>query len=231
MQKKRCLYFLLILLSLWAKICFAFDQNGKAWFALNALHSLSPDGHLQSLLYSRFQFIDKSHPWQATLVEGGLGYQYMPHHSVWAGYRWTAVNPNNNFFQENRLFQQIISDFKINHELERVMIRSRLEEIERTNRNEIDVRWRERIAMEIEEPWQERFYPYFYEEAFLQITTTNYTSNKTFSQNRIFLGFNLRNTKKTWWEIGYINQFLMSTPQDAHNTMSHIASVTYNFFG
>lgn len=213
-----------------AKACFPFAQNEKAWFALNALQILSPDKKWQSLIYSRFQFIDNSHPWQATLVEGALGYQFVPHHSFWAGYRWTAVNPNNNFFQENRLFQQVMTDFKINHDLERILIRSRLEEIERTNQNQIDVRWRERVAMEIEKPWQERLYPYFYEEVFLQIATTNYSSNKTVSQNRIFIGFNWRETKKTWWEIGYINQFLMSTPLDTQNTMSHVISVTYNFF-
>lgn len=226
---KNILTLLMALLFIVSMNCHAFAQDEKLWLALNAQQKWGPDERLLSLIYSRFQFIDKSHPWQATLIEGGVGYEFVPEQSIWMGYRWTANNPNNGFYQENRLFQQWLWQNKLS-ELHRILLRSRLEEIERGDQTGIDVRLRERIALQILKPLFKHVFPFFYEEIFLQMNNTGYTSNKFVSQNRIFIGFNMYESKKTWWEIGYINQFLFSTPLNSQNTMSHIMSVTYNFY-
>jgi hypothetical protein len=70
--------------------------------------------------------------------------------------------------------------------------------------------------------------PLFYEEIFFQINKTDYSSRQLISQNRLFVGFNWRESKDHYWEIGYINQYLLSTPVFSENAMNHILTITYN---
>lgn len=207
---------------------FALEQNEKGWFGLNLQQTLSADKKIVGLIFTQLRTINHSHPWQASLIEGALGYHLRDNSSIWFGYRWTAVNPNNGFFQENRLFQQYLVVAEPDPSYQYVL-RTRLEEIERTNENQILVRGRERIALEIRKSFITSYInPFFFDEVFLHLTKTDYSSNKFFSQNRLFLGVNMYTGEHRWWEIGYLNQFQMRSPSQTQNQMSHIISITYN---
>ncbi len=148
-------YFHIILISVLSLLLirntFALEQNEKLWLAVNAQHTLSEDKKWLSFLYSQLRFINKDHAWDAGLLEGGIGYRLFTNDSVWFGYRWTGRNPNNGFFQENRLFQQYILQLKP-HELYQIISRARLEEVERSNQSQIALRLRLRFATEIKKP-------------------------------------------------------------------------------
>jgi hypothetical protein len=227
-KKHFILIWLLIILVIF-KNCFALDEHARLWPAINSQQTLSKDKKWLSFIYSRFQFIDQSHPWQAILLESGIGYKLAVNQSIWLGYRWTGQNPYNDFYTENRLFQQIIWEEKLD-KLQRIIFRSRLEEIQRTNQRQISLRFRERIAFEW---WHLSFFnkisPFVYDEVFFQLTKTDYTTHDFFSENRIFIGFNFLISKSSWWEVGYINQFNVPTPSNNQDQMSHILSITYNF--
>lgn len=205
----------------------ALAQHEKLWLGFNSQFTLSNDKKWISFLFSQLRMINKSHPLQTGLIEGGLGYRFFQNDSAWVGYRWSAFNPNNGFFQENQFFQQIISQRRMS-DAKRFIIRSRLEEVARGNQSQIAIRFRERVGLEINRSFFIHALPFIYDEVFFQLNKTNYTSNKLITQNRLFLGINAYITKHSWWEIGYINQFEMHTPLTNENQMNHILSVNYN---
>lgn len=217
-----CLFILLISSS----NCFALSQNEKLWLGINSKQTLNE--HWTTFIFTQMRAINKSHPWQAGLVEGGIGYHYVKNQSFWVGYRWTGHHPYNGFYQENRFFQQFISEMNLTPS-DQIVSRTRLEEIEHGNSSQISIRLRQRLALEMERTFIcNTIRPFLYDELFFQLHDTQYTPNKLISENRIFIGVNLYTSHTTWWEIGYINQFQMKTPQDSQYAMSHIASFTYN---
>ncbi len=205
----------------------ALEQNGKQWLGINTQNAFGEDHQKLYYIFSQLRFVDQTHPWEAILLEGGLGHRLSDHSDMWLGYRWTGRNPFHDFFQENRLIQQIISRKKM--DLYHFSIRSRLEEINRTNNSQIALRLRERVAVEIQHYFFKNARPLFYDELFFELTRTSYQPGQFVGENRLFLGFNFYQTPQTWWEIGYINQFLVKTPQQTQNQMNHILSVTYSF--
>ena len=207
---------------------YALEQHEKICAGVSVEQPFSEDKKWYYLLYTQTRLINESHPWQATLFEGGIGYLLIPRHRVWLGYRWSAHNPNNGFYQENRLWQQYVF-LKEDDEIRRIALRTRLEELELTNQSQILYRVRERLSYESISLFFGALNPFLYDEAFFLLNTTNYSSNKFFSQNRLFLGFNWYLPSKNFWEIGYINQYEFNPQQNNQNQMNHILSFNYNF--
>lgn len=203
------------------------EQNGKLWLAVNSQQTLTNNHKWLSFIYSQFRFINKSHPWQSTLIEGGLGY-HAEERSYWVGYRWTAHQPNNGFYQENRLFQQIIWQRSILNS-SHIIYRTRLEEIELTNQSQVALRLRQRVALEIDKAIYNKIFPFLYDEIFCQLNNTSYTPSRFIGENRLFIGINFYQDKTHWWEMGYINQYQMQTSLRRNNLMNHVISITYNF--
>jgi hypothetical protein len=220
---KRFLYFLLFFFI--STNCLALAEHIKLWTGINASQTLTDDRKWLSFIFSQLRFIDQGHPLQVALLEGGMGYRVFSHDSIWVGYRWSGHNPYNDFYQENRLFQQYIWHLQPQH----MVFRTRLEEIERTNQSQLTIRLRQRFALEGTHSLFRKAFSFVYDEIFFQLNNTNYMSSKFISENRLFLGLNLNSSKQAWWEIGYINQFQFRTPQENQNQMSHIASLNYNF--
>lgn len=204
------------------------DENEKLWLGLNYQHTVKSNPKWHTFLFSQFRFINRSHPLQSFLMEGGVGYQFLMNTTVWFGYRWTGHNPNNDFYQENRWFQQLMSQKRL-RDLSSFLLRTRFEEIQFSNRSPVAFRLRERLAYEVAYRFFEKIFPFCYEEIFLQLNHTNYTSATLLSENRLFVGFNFYRGNKTWWEIGYLNQYLVHTPFFPQNQMNHTLSITYNF--
>lgn len=206
---------------------FALAQDAMLWLGINAKQSLTEQ--LSTYVFSQVRIKSQSHPWQVGLLEGGIGYHVVKNQSFWVGYRWSGRNPYNGFYQENRLFQQIINEINLTP-CDKMVLRTRLEEIENGNSDKISVRLRQRVALLMERALITNIRPLLYDEIFFQLNNTPDTTNQLVSENRVFVGFNLYTShKKNWWEIGYINQFQVKRPQDSQNTMNHILSVTYNF--
>jgi hypothetical protein len=205
----------------------ALNQYAKQWIAINTQQNYGENTRWSTFFYSQLRFIDQDHPWQSVLMEGGIGYNLTTAKKIQFGYRWTGQNPYNNFHQQNRLFQQYVfqTQFSV---LNYLSNRARLEEISESNNNQIGLRFREKLAIEINHQLASNTFPFFYDEVFFQLNHPNYMPHTLIGENRLFLGFNLYRSKKSWWEIGYINQYRIRTPQQTQNEMSHILSFTYN---
>ncbi len=207
----------------------ALEQNEKLWLGINVEKPLTSDKRWMYLIFTQARLINQSPTWQTQLVEGAVGYNIL--HAtlrVWLGYRWALLDPPNGFMQENRFWQQIIWTAERDNK-NTVVLRSRLEESVYSRRSQPSFRLRERFLAEF---WHRYFgvlNPLVYEELFFPLNKTSYTSHQLISQNRLFLGFNLRTASNAFWEIGYINQYQMHTPQNPQNAMSHVVSVTYIF--
>lgn len=226
---KKCQVIIAIFFSLlfFVEKSLALEQYERAWFGIMAQQSYEKDPKWLSYIFSQLRVVNDSRPWHSILLEGAVGYQLAPTENIWIGYRWTGRNLYNDFFQENRLFQQNISQIK--SDLYRVIIRTRLEQITLSNNSKIGLRFRERFAFEIKYPLFENALPYLYDEVFFRLNRTAFLPESFLGENRLFLGFNLYVTPTIWWEIGYMNQFQVKAPQQTQNQMSHILSVTYNF--
>jgi hypothetical protein len=230
MLLKRVSYIPLIVFIFLAVIrpAIALEENEKLWVGVNVRKPLSADQKWLYSLFTQSRLINKSHPWQSTLFEGGVGYSLFKDKSIWIGYRWSAHNPNNGFYQGNRLWQQlswIISD----KNLIKFFSRTRLEQTMYSDQSQLSFRLRELISVEFKNEVATKFSPLVYDEVFFQLNKTNYTSHQLVSENRLFLGVRLPTSADTFWEIGYINQYQFSTPLNNQNQMNHIASFTYNF--
>ncbi len=210
-----------------SRASFATDQNAKLWLGVNYNLPPKPASVWRSYLYAQLRLIDKTPVLQTTLMEGAVGYLTTAQHSFWLGYRWSGHNPDAGFSEENRLFQQSI--FQNKTPSYHLILRSRLEEMTRSDDHQLALRFRERFAIEIEHRLFKNAVPFFYDEIFFQLNHPNYMPHTFIGQNRLFLGFNLYSAKTTWWEIGYINQYQTHTPTQSQNEMGHIISVTYNF--
>jgi len=205
----------------------ALNQYAKQWFGISVQHTIDKNKQWHSFLYSQLRIIDQSHPVESGLLEGAIGYQLPNEKNIWMGYRLTGRNPSNGFYEENRLFQQIISQHPT--DLYRFILRTRLEEIARTDSCQIALRLRERLAIEARQSSWRNASLFAYDEVFFQLNHPTFMTSAFLGENRLFLGFNLRTSQSTWWEIGYINQYQVHTPQQSQNRMSHIITLTYNF--
>lgn len=205
----------------------ALEEREKLWLGISKQASF-PHGSpwLYSIL-SQLRFINESHAWQTLLFEGGLGRTFSGKR-VWLGYRWSGHDPNNQFYQENLLFQQFNFPIKAN-ELIYFASRSRLEEIVRGNQNQVALRFRKKISLEINSLFMKKANPYVYNEFFFRLNKTRYTASNVLTENRLFLGFNVYLSNTHYLEIGYINQYQYKTPLSTQNQMNHILSLIYNF--
>lgn len=217
-----------LLLACASQQALALTQHEKLWLGLNHQAHFGDHNQWLAAIFTQLRFINESHPLQAGLIEGGLGYRLAPGKSIWAGYRWSGHEPYNKFYQENRLFQQLL--LPIRAKIDRSIFRSRVEEIERTNQPQILIRLRERIALEFDDKIISCVHPFIYDEVFLNLNKTTYSTNRFISENRVFIGVNWSVNKTDWWELGYINQYVMAVSPSAPNQMDHIASITYNYF-
>jgi hypothetical protein len=205
----------------------AYVQNEKLWTGLNVLRPLTEDRRWVYLVFSQFRFIDQSHPLQIYLIEGGVGRHVTPAVSVWLGYRWSAHQPYNDFFQTNRLFQQALFE-TLNTGSARMLLRSRFEEVVQSHQSQPSFRFRQRIYTEFKTRYLGMMNPLVYEEMFFQLNKTDYTTHQFVSENRVFIGVNLWHQPHALWEIGYINQYEWRSPQRTQNAMSHVISLNYN---
>lgn len=222
-MKKRII--LLLILFIVMQSVRATEHRNELWLAGDTQNQIN-EKWLYGL-YSQLRVVNQSHPLEDIILEARIGYQITDNKSAWLGYRWTGHDPNNGFYQDNRLFQQIIWQINQNSN-QKLASRTRLEEIKRSNQSQMSYRARERISIALLESNLKTINPYFYDEVFFQLNRTNYSAQQLFSENRLFVGMNVKTTRNAYWEIGYINQYKVRT-ETSQNQVNHILSITYNY--
>jgi hypothetical protein len=223
LQRRTLVFFVILLLM---RSAFALQTSERLWVGAMVEKPLIPDRQWSYLIFTQLRYINQSQAWQSALLEGALGYYLTPRQSLWFGYRYSLLTPPDGYRPENRLWQQM-TWVAVMNDHNTVILRNRIEETKYAYQSQISVRLRERLLVE----WWQHYFgalnPLVYDEVFFQLSKTNYTSSRLINQNRLFLGVNVRASTDHFWEVGYINQYLMRTPQQTQNSMNHIISITY----
>ncbi len=156
-----------------------------------------------------------------------VGYQFVDHNSLWLGYRYAKHINKKPSYSENRMIQQWIFNNKNN--VFQYGFRSRLEEHYRSHQKQLSLICREKVSLEF--PFQicSNINPFLFNEIFIPLNKTIYTSRKFIRENRLFIGCNYYIGKTAWWEIGYILQYTAKTPLNSHNQLNNILSINFNY--
>jgi len=183
----------------------ALNQYEKLWPSLFLQGHLARDDKWLYLVNSELKFIDQHPYWRNTHLGGGLGYQIKTSTSLWAGYTWIGTNTENGYTHTNRLWEQAIWVAPYSTQFN-TTLRTRFEE-NKPDQSSWYYRLRERLTIEFLHAFTATIHPLIYDEIFLGLNTTSQHS-AGFAENRAFLGLTTPTSKKTYWQIGYMNQYI-----------------------
>ena len=128
-------------------LSFALEQNEKYWFAFGTQQPLSKSPTWSYNVYGQLRFINDTHAFQLMIGEYWLGYRINSSYQLGGGVRWSGNNPDNDFFQVVRVFEQLSWKAKQTPE-NNITFRTRLEALGQTNSNQIALRIREKVTVE-----------------------------------------------------------------------------------
>jgi hypothetical protein len=165
------------------------------------------------------------------LLRPAIGYKLTENLSIWQGYAWVGnfnqrhTPPQSPFFEENRIFQQVIytqkfSGFKF-------MSRTRLEERWIEHADGTALRFRQMLRLAYPLPIASDWALVGYDEIFINLNAVGVPAGKGpgagIDQNRFFLGINKTFNQYFNVDIGYQNQMINSRqlPGNA-NLINHI---------
>lgn len=171
------------------------------------------------------------------LLRPAIGYQLTEHISLWQGYAWVGnfnqphTAPQSPFFQENRIFQQVIytqkfGDFKF-------MSRTRMEERWIEHAAGTALRFRQMLKLSYPLPVAPDWALVVYDEIFINLNSVDTLDEARrgvskgpgagIDQNRLFLGVNKSFNQYVNVDLGYQNQMLNSrTLHGNANLINHM---------
>lgn len=222
---------LLTMMALPSRTTFAQTEDDfGAWFSVNTqgkVRKCKEDSKLRWWFDGHLRYFEDSGGYNQSIFRPGIGYQLNPNTNVWLGYAWINELPTSGAspFDENRIWQQLIWTKQLDRQT--VFSRSRLEQrfVETGN----DTGWRFRQFVKMDRPFHESSSASFvvWDEMMLDLNTTDWGQQGSFSQNRLFLGLGAKlngpNSPKI--EIGYLNQFLRR--KSAGDRFGHILSANW----
>ncbi len=157
-----------------------------------------------------------------SIIRPGVGYKISDQFSVWLGYAWVYSSPSGKqSTDEHRIWQQL--SWNKPYSWGKLATRTRLEQRLLNNGN--DTGWRFRQFLKYTHPlFSERIYLSLWDEAFININSTDWGANSGFGQNRSFAGLGLFIDAKHHFrfELGYMNQYIYN--ENRNDQMNHLIS-------
>ncbi|WP_284651463.1 DUF2490 domain-containing protein [Flavobacterium terrisoli] len=227
-----CLFFFVIGFSQQTK------QDQRIWFAYAGQYKVS--NHWGYHIEAQFRMDNQLEQNQQNLFRLGAVYFLSPSQNITAGYALvnTFSQAADDFFKENRLWEQ----YQINkkwHNDKNVM----------THRFRLEQRWVEKIALVADnvvsmgfdyqnrlrylnrnvfhlvslKSTNEEIYLVLQNEVFLNLGN-NEVNGKFFDQNRFLIGFGLNYNNNIRLELGYLNHYVTSSVSD--DAMNHTVSIS-----
>lgn len=191
----------------------------KDWTVLSIIGPLSKQSSFKYYLEPQLRLIDTHSVFNQFLLLGGLGYQFNSKVMLFIGPGWVLTKTPTNIRQsEKRLWEQLHWQILNNSKLT-LNSRTRLEERERNDHEQVAFRLRERLWLRIPlKKWPSYSFSCF-NEAFFNINHPEWTSPYFFEQNRAFIGIAKKLSKLVSLDLGYLNQFLHSTNNQVDNVL------------
>ena len=199
------------------------EQNGQAWFAVNAVTALSDKVDATLELHTRVD--DSLTGLTQLLVRPSVSYKLNPNLALTAGYLFFRHDPEaGRTTNEHRVWEQIGYTILSRPDGLRLTGRTRLEQRFREGG---DTGWRVRQQVRVEAPLHtaSKVNAVVWNEAFFGLNDTGWGPRAGFDQTRTFVGLNLPLIDRVRLEPGYLNQ-LIARP--GPNAMNHVLAVNFN---
>lgn len=213
----------LLLLSTYCLMANATTQQGKVWTGAFFLGNLLNIPNVQYILHLESRFNLNPNQVEFAFSRMGVGYQYTPTLSFWLGYQADSHNYFTNSNSVNRIWQLMIWQFYQNHSF-MLTNQSRLEERQQVGQGQWNDRLRERFIVQWPGALFNKITPVVFDEVFFNLTTPSWTNDRLIDQNRAFAGIEIPTSKHTFLQIGYLNQYVIQSPQ---NTMNHVLYLSF----
>ena len=159
---------------------------------------------------------------EQSIIRPGIGYKLSNQVSIWLGYAWINTSPlGEDDTDEHRIWQQL--SWNDAYSWGNLATRTRMEQRLLNNGN--DTGWRFRQFLKYTHPlFSKRVYLSLWDEAFININSTDWGANSGFGQNRVFAGLGLFiDAKRRYrFELGYMNQY--EHHEKSNDQMNHLIS-------
>lgn len=197
-------------------------QHTKAWATTVVTGTLIQDSPFRYYLEPQIRFIDNHYKFEEALLYVGIGYEFSPYLTLFVGDAGTISRQSSgDYVRQNRIWQQLNWNIFCKNKIN-VISRTRLEERKNLSEAQWAVRLRERWLLRIGFPyWQNRSIVLF-DEIFFNFNHPAWAGNSgTISQNRAFVGIGTQFSKQATVDVGYLNQYQFTVP----NQVSHVLLV------
>lgn len=213
---------LLLLILVFPAIACGLETQTMSWTGIDLSGMVFNSQNVEYDLNTQARYNMSDNQYDATRSEGGLGYDINDHFSAWLGVTWIVKSANTD--QERRIWEQLIwtpiknNDFNFS-------IRSRLEQRDDLDEPGIAEVLRERFQILFPKWLACHYTPVIYDEIFFNLNNPTWIGSQFVNQNRAFIGIQIPVIKSSNLQIGYLNRYRYTTPE---NKMDNIAYVNLN---
>lgn len=187
------------------------------WTPFKIIRPLFRSNKLKHTIDFQYRLNTETRYYNQTIIRNALSYRLAPNTSLSLGYDIINLKTTSHkkTVYEQRFWQQWMWKNTFSNDIT-FYWRSRIEDRNRFIEHQHNIRFRQKIVFFIK-----KFM--ITEEVFIPVNHPDWITKTKFDQNRVFLGFNLKQTKQLTWQIGYLNQIKFRIPK---NKMYHIAMIS-----
>lgn len=196
------------------------QNHTKLWINADIIGPLSTiHPNLKYYIEPRLQWIDDPYRFEETYVYIGPGYQFTPNFIAIVGIAYDlSKNLHGVTAHEDRLFQQANWRLFENAKYD-LDSRTRFEERKNLAQPQLSIRLRQRFSLRTQIAQWQGHSVILTDEVFLNLNHPKWINTPTFDQNRMFIGLGTRISEHTIWDIGYMGQYLYTTPKQYNNIL------------
>lgn len=222
---RRIIFLLLFLFFFKTAFGNSIKEHTKIWNSAVLIGPLTTDTRIKYYFEPQLQLIDNKYKFEEALLYAGIGYQTTPALTLFLGDAWvTSRKSTGNYVQENRIWQQANWN-AINSAAFKMISRTRLEESKNLSESQWAIRLRQRLMLRIPLKNWENHSLVLSDEVFFDLNHPKWIgNNRFFAENRGFIGIGTKISKQMSFDIGYLNQYQFTNP----NQMSHVLFSSLN---
>lgn len=163
---------------------------------------------------------DDKYKFNIGFLTAAVGYSLIPQATFWLGGTRLDIRETTGALQrEYRLWQQVRWHLVKTAQYE-LGSRTLLEERQRASQSQRGTRLRQRIKLVLPLSSFKKLSLVLSDEIFLNLNQPQWVINRVFAENRAAIGFAFSLDKRTKIALGYLNQFLYSTPKEMANVLN-----------
>lgn len=177
---------LLILVICYFSSLSAAEMNIGSWVTIRKIGEAANKSQLLYLIELQGRWLS-NYPRNEGLLNLGGGYRINQQITLWSGYRTGAVDDIDRRRYEQRLWQRFVITMLPSYPIA-LTLSSQLEQRAEVDQSGVALRFRQKVSLTFTQIAPSYLQPTISDEAFLNINHPDWVINKTFGQNRFFIG-------------------------------------------